>query len=215
MAANHANYSAAQLDQPPRRQARSEAWFFAHGKFAGQAHVASFWALNFLTGPEANVSDVHFVPIADIASEMKVRWSSPILVGSISVKNVSGDVAISGYDGDVVMIRGFKEGRDREDVEVEDRSSGNRIDVGVRYAPNCNCDASVRFEVRVPRSASYDIDRVSTASGNIDVEGVRGNVNVSTASGDVTVREVNGRIHASTASGVGENSSPAGAFDAR
>ena len=49
----------------------------------GQAHVAPFWALNFLTGLEANVSnvrftlesarsiglaDVRFVPIADIAT---------------------------------------------------------------------------------------------------------------------------------------------------
>lgn len=121
--------------------------------------------------------------------------------GSISVKNVSGDVSISGYDGDVVLVRGYKEGSDRDQVEVEDRSSGNRVDIGVRYASHCNCDASVRFEVSVPRSARYDLEKVSTASGNIEVEGVRGDINVSTASGDVTVREVSGRINASTASG--------------
>jgi hypothetical protein len=61
MAPNHTNYSAAQLDQPPRRgQYRSKAWFFAHGKFARQAHVAPFWALNFLRGLDANVSNVRF-----------------------------------------------------------------------------------------------------------------------------------------------------------
>jgi DUF4097 and DUF4098 domain-containing protein YvlB len=121
--------------------------------------------------------------------------------GSLSIKNVSGDVSITGYNGDVVTVNGFKEGRDREMVEVEDRSSDSHIDIGVRYPSNCNCDASVRFEVRVPRSINIDIEKVATASGNIEINGVRGEVNVSTASGDVTVSEVNGRINASTASG--------------
>lgn len=121
--------------------------------------------------------------------------------GSISLKNVSGDVSITGYDGDVVVVNGYKEGRDREDVTVEDRSAGNRVEIGVHYPSSCNCDAGVRFEVRVPRSVSFDIDKVSTASGDIKVEGVRGDVSVSTASGDVTISEVNGRINASTASG--------------
>lgn len=121
--------------------------------------------------------------------------------GSLSIKNVSGDVKINGYDGDVVTVSGFKEGRDRDVVEVEDRSSGNHIDLGVRYPSPCNCDASVRFEVRVPRSINVYIEKVATASGNIEVNGVRGEVNVNTASGDVTVSEVNGRVNASTASG--------------
>ena len=121
--------------------------------------------------------------------------------GSISVKNVSGDVAISGYDGDVVVVNGFKEGRDRDQVEIVDRSAGNRVDVGVHYPSPCNCDASVRFEVRLPRSMSLNLEKVSTASGNIEVTDVRGDVNVSTASGDVSLKGVNGRINASTASG--------------
>lgn len=121
--------------------------------------------------------------------------------GSITIKNVSGDVAITGYDGDVVVVNGFKEGRDRDQVEVVDRSEGNRVDIDVHYPSPCNCDASVRFEVRIPRSISMNVEKVSTASGNIDVTDVRGDVNVSTASGDVSLRGVNGRINASTASG--------------
>jgi DUF4097 and DUF4098 domain-containing protein YvlB len=86
-------------------------------------------------------------------------------------------------------------------VEVEDHSSANRVDVGVRYPSPCNCDASVQFVVRVPRSMNFQIDRISTASGDIEVTSVRGDVHVSTASGDVLVKDVNGRIRASTASG--------------
>lgn len=121
--------------------------------------------------------------------------------GSITIKNVSGDVQVNGYDGDAVVVNGYREGRDRDMVEVEDRSGGNRVDVGVRYPSPCNCDASVRFEVRVPRSLTVEIDKISTASGDIEVTDVRGQVTVSTASGDVLVKDVNGRINASTASG--------------
>ncbi len=121
--------------------------------------------------------------------------------GSISIKNVSGDISINGYDGDAVVVNGRRVGRDMEKVEIEDRSSGNRVELGVRYPSQCNCDASVNFEVRVPRSTSVQIDKVSTASGNIEIKGVRGEISVSTASGNVLVQDTNGRVHASTASG--------------
>ena len=121
--------------------------------------------------------------------------------GSISVKNVSGDVSIRGYDGDVVIVNGFKEGHDRDRVEVVDSSAGNRVDVSVRYPRHCNCDASVRFEVRVPNSMTFNLENVSTASGNIEVTDIRGDVKVSTASGNVTITKVNGAINTSTASG--------------
>jgi DUF4097 and DUF4098 domain-containing protein YvlB len=121
--------------------------------------------------------------------------------GAITVKNVSGDIAVRGYDGEAVDVKGFKEGRDREQVTIEDLSSGNMVSLSVRYPSHCNCDASVRFEVLVPRSLNLNVEKVSTASGDIEVSDLRGDVRVSTASGDVTVKGVNGRIHASTASG--------------
>jgi hypothetical protein len=120
--------------------------------------------------------------------------------GSISVRNVSGDVVITGYDGDAVMVSGTREGRDREMVEVEDASAGNRVDVRVRYPRNCNCDASIKFQVQVPRSLRLNFGS-STASGNIEVSGVSGDVNISAASGNVLVKNVAGEIKARTASG--------------
>jgi hypothetical protein len=121
--------------------------------------------------------------------------------GSISISNVSGAININGYDGDAVTVSGFKEGRDREQVEIVDSSSANAIDLSVRYPRNCNCDASIRFEVRVPRSVAYDFSKITTASGDIQMKGVRGNIRVHTASGDVLVEDVSGEIEAATASG--------------
>lgn len=120
---------------------------------------------------------------------------------TISVRNVSGDINITGQEGDSVTVNAIKEGRDRELVEIEDKSGAGRVDLGVKYPRECNCDASVRFEIRVPRGMRFNFSNLSTASGNIQLKGVSGQVKVSTASGDVLVEDVAGEINASTASG--------------
>ncbi|HZT59301.1 MAG TPA: DUF4097 family beta strand repeat-containing protein [Pyrinomonadaceae bacterium] len=121
--------------------------------------------------------------------------------GSINIENVSGDVNIKAYDGGGVEVTAYKEGPDRSVVDVEDLSGGNRVELRAKYPRNCNCDASVRFEVRVPRSANFDFDKITTASGNVNADGVSGRLRLSTASGDVTLEGVSGDIHASSASG--------------
>jgi DUF4097 and DUF4098 domain-containing protein YvlB len=121
--------------------------------------------------------------------------------GSIRIQSVSGDIKMTGYDGDAITVSGFKEGRDRQQVEIEDLSGGNRVEVRVRYPRDCNCDASVRFEVRVPRSVNYNFDKISTASGNIEMSGLTGQLKAHTASGDVLISNVTGPVDAATASG--------------
>jgi hypothetical protein len=122
--------------------------------------------------------------------------------GTISIRNVSGDVIVTGYDGQQVVVTATKVGEDLDMVEVEDLSSGNQIDVRAKYPRNCRrCNVSLNFDVKVPRATRYGIGPISTASGNIKLMGVTGDVKVSTASGDVQVNEVSGDITASTASG--------------
>ena len=120
---------------------------------------------------------------------------------SVKIKNVSGDVSITGYEGSAVSVAAHREGRDRDLVEVVDESGPRGISLSVRYPRNCDCDASVRFEVRVPRSLALNFDKISTASGNLSAGGVTGTLRLSTASGDVTVQNVSGRVDASSASG--------------
>src|SRR5687768_9610720 len=107
--------------------------------------------------------------------------------GSISVRNVSGDVTVTGYEGETVLVLGFKEGRDRDLVSVEDNSAGNNVDVRARYPQNCDCNASIRFEVKVPR-ANYKFDAISSTSGDVEVTGVSGDLRARSTSGNVTVR---------------------------
>lgn len=121
--------------------------------------------------------------------------------GHISIHSVSGDVKITGYNGSAVLVTAEKVGRDRDRVEVEDLSSGDRVELRSRYPENCNCQASVNFTVQVPRGAKYSFDKIGSASGNIEIRGVAGDINGRSASGDVTLEDVQGNITASSASG--------------
>lgn len=122
--------------------------------------------------------------------------------GAVHIANVSGDIELKGHDGGSVVVSAYKTGRDREMVEVEDDSTQGRVVLRAKYPNNCNCDASVKFEVRVPRSSSLSLDKITTASGNVSAEGFNaGRVALSTASGDVSVSRLGGEIKASSASG--------------
>jgi hypothetical protein len=121
--------------------------------------------------------------------------------GHIRVGNVSGEVIVTGYSGDVILVRGFKEGRDRDRVQIEDLSSGDSVELKVRYPESCNCDASVRFDVQVPHSVRYSFDRISSVSGNVGITGVRGRIKAESVSGNVVVQEVAGEVTASAVSG--------------
>src|SRR5215831_20625592 len=122
--------------------------------------------------------------------------------GSIRVGNISGDVSVTGYDGNAIVVTGTKQGPDRETVQIEDRSTAGTIDIGVRYPHHCNdCNASVQFQVQVPRSISYSFNGILSISGDVSVTGITGRLNASTVSGTVHVTDVTGSVSAKSVSG--------------
>lgn len=141
---------------------------------------------------------ISLIAVAASAQEFHKQYSAG---GTVIVHNVSGDVIVKGYDGGQIIVDGFASGTDRGMVSVEDLSQGDRIELRARYPRNCECDASIKFEIKVPRSARCTIGPLSTASGDINVEDLTGQVSIKSASGNVTVRRVVGQLNASTASG--------------
>jgi len=141
---------------------------------------------------------ITLIAVAASAQDFHKQYGA---TGTVVVHNVSGDVIVKGYDGGQIVVDGFASGADRSMVSVEDLSQGDRIELRARYPRNCECDASIKFEIKVPTSARCTIGPLSTASGDISVEDVTGQVSVRSASGNVTVRRVVGQLNASTASG--------------
>jgi hypothetical protein len=121
--------------------------------------------------------------------------------GQIRIRNISGDVNVVGYDGGSIVVTAVKEGRDRDLVNIEDRSSGDVVDLIVRYPQTGNANASVDFDVRVPKAVEYNFERLASVSGDVSVAGVTGRLRVESVSGDVTVKDVSGVASASTVSG--------------
>src|SRR5262249_9184860 len=121
--------------------------------------------------------------------------------GLVNVHNVSGDIRVKGYDGEIILVKGFKEGKDRDRVQVEDHSDANQVDLRVSYLHDDNSNAGIRFEIGVPRMTRYKFDSLATASGDILVSGVTGDIKVKSASGNVRIEDVSGTVQASTASG--------------
>src|SRR5215813_2239915 len=153
--------------------------------------------------------------IAAVASGQDFHKQYSAAGGTIIVHNVSGDINVKGYDGSQIVVDGIPTGADRNLVSVEDLSQGDRVELRARYPRNCDCDASIKFEIKVPRSARCTIGPLSTASGDISVEDVTGQVSVRSASGNVTVRRVAGPLNASTASGDVEVDQVTGPISAR
>ncbi|MFN0086901.1 MAG: DUF4097 family beta strand repeat-containing protein [Blastocatellia bacterium] len=130
------------------------------------------------------------------------RKSYELGAGSgISVRNISGDVSVTGYEGETILVLGYKEGRDREKVTIEESQTGGGLSIRARYPENCNCNASVRFEVRVPRATGYKFDTISSISGDVEMSGVAGEVHAKSVSGNVTVRNASGPVEAKSTSG--------------
>jgi hypothetical protein len=121
--------------------------------------------------------------------------------GSIRVGNVSGDVNVAGYAGETIQIVGYKEGRDQDKLWVEDTSTAGAVNVKVRYPENCNCQASIRFEVKVPQNGNYRFEKISSVSGSVEVTNVSGELNASSVSGNVSVKNINGPVKANSVSG--------------
>lgn len=122
--------------------------------------------------------------------------------GSVNVRNISGDVIVTGYEGQAIIVTGVKSGRDRDKVNIEDRSAGNAVDVRVDYPDRCNnCDVEVKFEVKVPSRIAYKFNSFSSVSGDVSVTGVSGELTAKTISGNTTVNNVSGSVNATSVSG--------------
>jgi hypothetical protein len=122
--------------------------------------------------------------------------------GSVRIGNVSGHVKVTGYDGDAIVVTGFKEGRDRERVWVEDLSGGDRVEIKARYPEQCrNCNASINFEVKVPRGVNYRYESISSVSGEVEVYDVTGDLQAKSVSGNVTIKGAQGAVTANSVSG--------------
>jgi hypothetical protein len=125
----------------------------------------------------------------------------------LEVLTHSGDVTIRTGASAAVIIHGkifvgdhWLRGNRQADVDqiVQNppiRQEGNKVHID--YLNNVR-DISVDYEITVPVDT---VVRTHSGSGDLDIEGTHGNVDVQTGSGDVKLNNLTGEIHLQTGSG--------------
>jgi DUF4097 and DUF4098 domain-containing protein YvlB len=118
---------------------------------------------------------------------------------NLKVKTFSGDVSVSTWsaEGVYVKITGNESAKDNLDITLE--SSDDGVKVIIEEKNNSNLSGlNLKIDIRLPQSYNADI---SSAEGNLKLNGVSGNIEMKTADGDIKTSEISGSLDLKTAGG--------------
>jgi len=133
--------------------------------------------------------------------------------GRVSLKNINGSVRVTAWDRNEVGIEATKWAYNPErlaEVKIHIDATGSAIRISTEYPQRSltwtderdkyyNNPASVEFTLSVPRSAR--IDKIDLINGDLDIEGVTGEVRASSINGEVTGKNLTGEVKLSTING--------------
>ncbi len=124
--------------------------------------------------------------------------------GTLEIKNVTGDIAVSSWDKNSVQIR-------EElvmDVYTEEEAEQHVARINSGYSQNGNVisiegpngSESVKsdFEIRVPKKFNLDIQ---TRGGDLAIVKLEGNVKATTSGGDIEMMDISGVLELMTSGG--------------
>jgi hypothetical protein len=129
------------------------------------------------------------------------RQDFPAGIRTVTVSDASGDIAVTGVDGDrVTLVRQVYAHSAKPPETIAPGASELRID-----APHCTADEGLQpcridYEIQVPRGTVVSL---TSASGNLALTGVNavqsavaasGNVTVTGSAGPVTARSTSGNV---------------------
>jgi DUF4097 and DUF4098 domain-containing protein YvlB len=109
-----------------------------------------------------------------------------------------GTVKITGGSDKVVRVRVTEDGRECADCRVELEQTSQGIQVRSRRSALDGRPAKLQFEIEVP--AHFDLD-VASAGGELQIEGVDGEIKGRTQSGALTLRRLSGAVDLQTMRG--------------
>jgi len=122
--------------------------------------------------------------------------------GTVSLKNVHGDVTIRGWDKNEVDLKATKRGpaSNLDLVEIEMDSTPSRLAVESKYPRfHNNLDVSVTYELSVPKSAL--LDEISNVNGGLDISGIEGRMRINTVNGSADIAGSKSTLEAKTVNG--------------
>jgi len=141
----------------------------------------------------------------DRASE-SFRHTYPLTAdGRVSLSNVSGNIRITGWDRNEVQLEAVESADTQEDlnaIRIDIDARPDAIEIETKYPHHFFDDhhsGRVEYTLSVPNRAR--IDSVKLVSGDVRLEGLRGDVDASSVSGGIRALGLTGAVHLSGVSG--------------
>ncbi len=123
--------------------------------------------------------------------------------GRLNIQNLYGDVRITAWDRDEVLVEAYKKSNDPkqlDDARIVVDASSDLLSIHTQYAGgDAEHPASVEYRITVPRGAS--LENVKLINGGLSISGLAGNVKASSVNGSIRVERLEGQAELSTVNG--------------
>jgi len=123
--------------------------------------------------------------------------------GHINIQNLYGDVSITAWDRDEVLVEAVKKSPDpkrRDDAQIVVDSSSRELSIRTQYlGSGGEHPASVEYRITVPRKAN--LENVKLINGGLAISGVAGSVHASSVNGSIRADHLEGQADLSTING--------------
>jgi DUF4097 and DUF4098 domain-containing protein YvlB len=123
--------------------------------------------------------------------------------GRVLIQNLYGDVRITAWDRDEVLVEAIKKSSDPrqlEDARIVVDSTSDSLSIHTQYAgADAEQPASVEYRITVPRGAN--LDDVKLVNGGLSISGLAGNVKASSVNGSIRAERLEGPADLSTING--------------
>ena len=123
--------------------------------------------------------------------------------GRIVIHNLYGDVRITAWDRDQVLVMATKKSRNPkrlEDARIVVDATGDSLSISTQYAgADAEHPASVEYQIMVPRNAS--LENVKIVNGGLSITGLAGPVKASSVNGSIKAEALEGQADLSTVNG--------------
>lgn len=123
--------------------------------------------------------------------------------GRVQLQNLYGDVSITAWDRDEVLVEAIKHASDPrrlDDARVVVEPSGGALSIHTQYTgADAEHPASVEYRIMVPRNAT--LEQIRLVNGGLSITGVAGPVKASSINGSITAENLEGEADLSTVNG--------------
>ncbi len=123
--------------------------------------------------------------------------------GRVLIHNLYGDVRITAWDRDEVLVEAVKKARDPrrlDDARIVVNSTSEVVSIQTQYmGVDADHPASVEYHIFVPRTAN--LENVKLINGGLSISGVSGPIKASSVNGSIKAEKLEGQADLSTVNG--------------